>query len=1020
MSSGENRQNRRWVILPVAALLLLVAVVAWAMRPQAPVAQTADNFSAPKMNKPSGAAPVGLSADQSLKPYETIYPNGVRVVKEVKHDTSPPLRDLPIQPVKPRTEEIEKQPPTNLNSSPIEDPVVQRFFGALAMPTPIITFDGVPEDLSTCSCAPPDTNGDVGPNHYVQTVNTAFQIWDKNGTSLFGPAAINTLFAGHASRCETENDGDPIVLYDPMADRWFINQFVSSPPYYQCIAVSTTADPTGSYHRYAFLVGAADFYDYQKFGVWPDGYYMTANVFPDAGGFRPSAAVFDRAAMLTGAAATFQEFNPGNFYGNILPSDMDGTTPPPAGSPNYFATISGSNNRFRMWEFHVDWSTPANSTFTGPVNLTTALYDANLCGGAPCVPQQGTTRRLDTLYDRTMFRLAYRNFGSHESLVTNHSVDVGGDQAGIRWYEVRDPDNTPFIYQQGTYAPDALHRWMGSAAQDRDGNLAVGYSVSSAAMFPAIRYAGRLATDPLGVLAQGEAEMFQGTGSQTNPSRWGDYSSMSVDPVDDCTFWYTQEYYATNSTFNWKTRIGKFKFPSCGQPQPTVTGTPPTATATSVPQSTATPMPAACNTYTFTEGSGSIVAGTDDTGNHCDDCATYITLPFPIKMYEQTFLNASLSSNGSIQFQTADFAYGSDCLPVPIFEYAAIAYWDDLVTSCTNCGIYTSISGSEPERIFNVEWRAQVLSNNTQANFEIRMYEAENRFDFVYGTVIAAGNGATIGVQRDGITSTEYACDMPGSITPGLLLTFTAPECPPASPTPTLPPILPTMTNTPVNTPVEATSTPVEPTPCTVTFTDVENDNTFYSNIRCLACRGIMSGYSDGSFRPNNNVTRGQLSKIVANSADFNEPVTTVTFQDVPADSTFYLFIERMAGRGIISGYPCGSDGEDCVPPSNKPYFRPNANATRGQISKIVSEARAINDTVTTVTFQDVPANSTFWLWIERLANRGYMGGYPCGSDGEDCVPPSNKPYFRPNANATRGQTSKIVANTFYPNCVTP
>ncbi|HYO49833.1 MAG TPA: S-layer homology domain-containing protein, partial [Chloroflexia bacterium] len=352
----------------------------------------------------------------------------------------------------------------------------------------------------------------------------------------------------------------------------------------------------------------------------------------------------------------------------------------------------------------------------------------------------------------------------------------------------------------------------------------------------------------------------------------------------------------------------------------------------------------------------------------------------------------------------------------PIFEYAAIAYWDDLITSCTNCGVYTSVSGSAPNRIFNLEWRAQVLSNSTAANFEIRMYESENRFDFVYGTVVAAGNGATIGVQRDGVTATEYACDMPGSVTPGFMLTFTAPACPTVTPTATLPPILPTSTNTPV----EPTSTPAEPTPCTVTFTDVENDNTFYANIRCLACRGIMSGYSDGSFRPNNNVTRGQLSKIVANSADFNEPVTTVTFQDVPADSTFYLFIERMAGRGIISGYPCGSTGETCVPPANKPYFRPNANATRGQISKIVSEARGINDTVTTVTFQDVPANSTFWLWIERLANRGYMGGYPCGSPGEDCVPPSNKPYFRPNANATRGQTSKIVANTFYPNCETP
>jgi hypothetical protein len=344
--------------------------------------------------------------------------------------------------------------------------------------------------------------------------------------------------------------------------------------------------------------------------------------------------------------------------------------------------------------------------------------------------------------------------------------------------------------------------------------------------------------------------------------------------------------------------------------------------------------------------------------------------------------------------------------------------------SCGSCGIFTSVSGSAPNRIFNVEWRVMVLgSPQTAANFEVRLYEAENRFDFVYGNVVGAGNGATIGVQRDLSEYTQYACNTAGTVTNGLMLTFTAPPCPTATPTtqPTIP-VLPTMTNTPhvapTGTSVSATSTPVVPTPCTITFNDVPQSNTFYSQIRCLACRGIMSGYSDGSFRPNNNITRGQLSKIVANSADFHEPVTTVTFEDVPANSTFYEFIERMAGRGIISGYPCGGTGEPCT--TGKPYFRPNANATRGQISKIVSEAKALHDTVTTVTFQDVPANSTFYTWIERLAGRGYMGGYPCGSPGEDCVPPSNKPYFRPNANATRGQTSKIVANTFYPACDTP
>jgi hypothetical protein len=230
----------------------------------------------------------------------------------------------------------------------------------------------------------------------------------------------------------------------------------------------------------------------------------------------------------------------------------------------------------------------------------------------------------------------------------------------------------------------------------------------------------------------------------------------------------------------------------------------------------------------------------------------------------------------------------------------------------------------------------------------------------------------------------------------------------------------PVTTNTPgtiaTSTPgTVTTGTPrATATACTVQFTDVPANNTFYSQIRCLACRGIMGGYSDNTFRPNNDITRGQLSKIVANSAAFNEPVTGQTFEDVEPDNAFYVYVERMAGRGIIGGYPCGGVSEPCG--SGKPYFRPNANATRGQISKIVSEAKGYTDPQTGQTFEDVAEGSTFHLWIERLASRGIMGGYTCGGAGEPCGT-GNKPYFRPNARATRGQTSKIVANTFFPGC---
>jgi photosystem II stability/assembly factor-like uncharacterized protein len=251
-----------------------------------------------------------------------------------------------------------------------------------------------------------------------------------------------------------------------------------------------------------------------------------------------------------------------------------------------------------------------------------------------------------------------------------------------------------------------------------------------------------------------------------------------------------------------------------------------------------------------------------------------------------------------------------------------------------------------------------------------------------------------------------------------------------STPTPTLAPPTGTATETPVQatststpqataTSAPATNTPVAPTatasPCAIEFADLPSTNTFYTQVRCLACRGIMGGYADNTFRPNNDITRGQLSKIVANSAAFNEPAAGQTFEDVEPDNTFYVYVERMAGRGIIGGYTCGGMGEPCGA-GNKPYFRPNANATRGQISKIVSEAKGYSDPQAGQTFEDVAVGSTFHLWIERLASRGIMGGYACGGTGEPCGT-GNKPYFRPNANATRGQTSKIVANTFFPGC---
>jgi hypothetical protein len=469
----------------------------------------------------------------------------------------------------------------------------------LNAPAPSLSFEGV---NNIAGVYPPDTNGDVGPNHYVQIVNLDFQIWNKSGVSLYGPAANNTLWTGFGAPCETQNDGDPVVLYDSIADRWVLSQFTAASPYGECIAVSTTPDPTGSYYRYFFQFSTSVFYDYPKLGVWPDGYYMSANRFNTIAFLGASAIVFDRAKMLSGQPATVQQFTTSIAYGTLLPSDLDGATLPPAGSPNFFAEIGAT--ALHLWKFHVDWATPANSTFTGPTALPVSAYNELCPTTRSCVPQPSTSVGLDGLGDRLMHRLAYRNFGDHESLVVSHAVNVAttGVQAGVRWYEVRSPNGAATLFQQGSYAPDADNRWLSSIAMDRSGNMALGYSVSSSTVRPSIRYTGRLATDPLGQMPQGETTLIAGSGSQTgSASRWGDYAMMAVDPVDDCTFWFTTEYMPSTSTAPWRTRIGSFKFPDCGgtgsTPTPTST---PTATSTNTPSPTPTLTPTASATATST------------------------------------------------------------------------------------------------------------------------------------------------------------------------------------------------------------------------------------------------------------------------------------------------------------------------------------------------------------------------------------------------------------------------------------
>ncbi len=490
----------------------------------------------------------------------------VEVIDEIKHDSSPPLAYMiranpPARAVTPRA--VPLRPLPLAASAPVrEDLVLQSHAGAPVGTTDLLNFAGVGQgDYGySDSLAPPDTNGAVGLTQYVQIVNASFGIFDKTTGALLVPvAANNTVFAGFGGVCETTNDGDGTVVYDRINNRWVLTQLsIESTPYTQCVAVSKTADATGAWNRYAFSYGT-DFNDYPKLGVWPDAYYITYNIFANGQSFSGAKlCALDRAKMIKGRKAKQQCFQLTSAYGGVLPADLDGKTAPPAGSPNYL--VNFGSNSLHLWKFHVDWTTPSNSTLTGPATIAVPAFSP-LCGGGTCVPQLGGNA-LDSLADRLMYRLAYRNFGTRESLVVNHSIRAG-TSGGVRWYELATPGTTPSLVQSGTFAPDSSFRWMGSIAEDKQGNMAVGYSISSASLHPAIGYTGRLVTDPLGTM-QGEKIVKAGAGSQNGGlSRWGDYSGMAVDPKDDCTFYYTNEYLKTTGSFNWSTEINSFKFPNC-------------------------------------------------------------------------------------------------------------------------------------------------------------------------------------------------------------------------------------------------------------------------------------------------------------------------------------------------------------------------------------------------------------------------------------------------------------------------
>jgi hypothetical protein len=507
---------------------------------------------------------VGMFITAWLGAQDMYTPTKIR--KAAFFDKSPALRDLPQIQMKAGDgawkngidkNNALKYKPTGNENVKTDPKSVQSKQGTKSTKGPIVNINGTG---NVNGVYPPDTDGDVSPDHYVQMINLSFAVYDKNGTKLYGPTANSTLWSGFPGPWSGTNDGDPIIIWDDMAERWVASQFAVSTSNgidYELIAVSVTSDPLGEWYRYAFEFDM--FPDYPKISAWSDGYYATFHMFQ--GGFQGTAYVaWERDKMLVGdedaQMVYFGEF--GSRWG-YLPADADGVAPP-AGEPCYFTGINfWGNQNMQIYKMTVDWDNPTNSSLISAGSLNTDAFNSNTSS----IPQPGTGQQLDAFNTNLMYRLPYRNFGTYQAMAATHTVTVGSHTA-IRWYEVRDDGAGWYIYQQGTYDPDSDNRWLPSIALSENGNIAVGYSVSSSSVYPSLRYAGRTADAPLGELNIAEVEVVTGLSSQSGINRWGDYASMTSDPSDPNVFWFTSEYMKSSG---WGTRIVSFDFEDLQQPE---------------------------------------------------------------------------------------------------------------------------------------------------------------------------------------------------------------------------------------------------------------------------------------------------------------------------------------------------------------------------------------------------------------------------------------------------------------------
>jgi hypothetical protein len=560
---------------------------------------------------------------------------------------------------------------------------------AAPAPTPLNVFEGL-DRFNFGAGSPPDTNGDVGPNHYIQNVNTSIGVYNKSTGALISGFTFNTLMSQGAfgNLCDTNNFGDPVVLYDTFEDRWIITDFAFLldgggnvlAPAFQCFAASKTPDPvTGGWNFYSIQLN--DFLgDYPKLAIWPDGLYMSANLFSFGAGSTFQGVrvwAFNKAQLYSGAPTVQSVFFPvggGDF--TIIPSNARlQTGTPPAGTPNYFLSTELFLNALTVYKFHVDWDRISLTTFTGPdvPIAATSWPNAAVANAA----QPGTATLLDVLQIRAMVQNQYTNFGGTESLWAPHTVrrgDVNG-LAAPRWYQVNVTGGTvnANLPQATTWDPDAanvINRFMPSLAVDRAGNLALGYSTSNGTApggFPSIKYAGRLSTDPVNTFSLTEQLFFAGTGSQTGTTRWGDYSSMTLDP-NGCTFWYTNEYAnPADQTFNhrWLTKFGSFQFSPCstignGTLQGTVTTSPgglPIIGAT-VAFGARTTTTDAIGFYSFTVPAGTYPTETASKPGFVSSTTTNIIIPNDGTTVNDFALPSAPASGCLVDTTTPDFQLG--------------------------------------------------------------------------------------------------------------------------------------------------------------------------------------------------------------------------------------------------------------------------------------------------------------------------------------------------------------------------